>query len=140
MSLIIITHQYYNLFRAGTWQQGFFHYAMESTDSAVYVFGGMTRRIDPRALVSVSQVAKFENGAWSKIGDLTQNRYRNNALLIDGKIYLAGGWCEPGDCAVEVWDPETDSRLRSTATSALRTRTDASLFHVGPDFCRGGQI
>ena len=62
-------------------------YAMVSTQSSVFVFGGRTNDYD-----RISSILQYANDEWNIVGNLHQPRSSHSAVLIDSYIMVVGGW------------------------------------------------
>jgi hypothetical protein len=66
-------------------------------DGALYRVGGMSARNEPgqaEDLYSTASVQRFDQsrGAWEDCTPLPEPRSSHDAVVVDGKLYVAGGW------------------------------------------------
>jgi hypothetical protein len=66
-------------------------------DGSVVRVGGMTARNEPGAdadLWSTASVARFDpaHGTWTELTPLPEPRSSHDAAVVDGRVYVVGGW------------------------------------------------
>lgn len=71
--------------------------ALVSDGEKVYRIGGMEPQNqpgDPARTPSVSEVAAFDpsSGTWTQLPPLPEPRSSHDAVILDGKLYVIGGW------------------------------------------------
>lgn len=92
--------------------------ALVSCDGKLYRVGGLnarnTRKEDDD-LHSVDEFARFdpETKTWTKLPSLPGARSSHDAAVLDGKIYVVGGWKLTGDGSDGQW--QTDALVYDTA-------------------------
>ena len=77
-------------------------------DGKIYRIGGLSARNaqgEPEDLYSVDEAARFdpELGRWEAIPSLPEPRSSHDAVVLDGKIYVLGGWTLTGSAGT--WLP-----------------------------------
>ena len=102
-----------------------------SVDEKVLVFVGATDYNDGKD----GTVAKFENGEWSRVGELIQSRALHNSVVIGDKVIIAGGLALDDEAVdTEVWDiDQSESTLINH--SLHHYMAYPALFPVSDDFC-----
>ena len=63
------------------------YYATTSTDTSVYIIGGLTNGSPSRS----TTIAKYCDGLWSEPGSLKQGRYAHGAITTEGRTMIIGG-------------------------------------------------
>jgi N-acetylneuraminic acid mutarotase len=104
-------------------------------DGRIYVIGGSDASTpDDRSHVRTVEVYDPATDTWTQKGDMPASRAAGFTSVVDGKIYIIGGYGGPQ--RVEEYDPLTDSwatksempsARRSLATSAL----DGKIYAIG---------
>lgn len=82
--------------------------ALVADKTGVYRIGGMTARNkenEKEDLHSVAEVAKFDPDSqkWTALPPLPVPRSSHRAAMVDGKIYVFGGWTIDGDQTKATW-------------------------------------
>jgi N-acetylneuraminic acid mutarotase len=82
--------------------------ALVADSSGIYRIGGMTAKNklgDAEDLHSVADVAKFDPATkkWTALPPLPAARSSHRAAIVDGKIYVFGGWQLNGDQKKATW-------------------------------------
>jgi len=85
--------------------------ALVAFEGGVCRVGGMkalNHRGEPEDLVSIAEVSCWqpEERAWKELPPLPEPRSSHDAVVHEGKIYVAGGWRLPGQGAKGVWASE----------------------------------
>jgi len=78
-----------------------------SCDGIIYAIGGKSEdEDDVSALSSVEQYSASED-AWAYVKNMQFERYGHSACVLDGKVYVFGGWGESGLAVseIECFDP-----------------------------------
>lgn len=101
----------------------------------VIAVGGLSARNptanEPEDLVSVATVRRFdaESGSWVDLPDLPQPRSSHDAVVLDGKLYVVGGWQLRGKDQDPIWvsnmailDLRTEEPNWQTVSQPFRTR------------------
>ncbi len=75
--------------------------ALVSDGEALYRVGGMSAHNDegePQDLISIADVARFdpESGRWADLPELPEPRSTHDAAVLDGYLYVIGGWSMGG--------------------------------------------
>jgi uncharacterized GH25 family protein len=91
--------------------------ALVSAGGKVYRVGGLNARNAKKEdadLHSVDEFARFDpaTGTWTKLPSLPAGRSSHDAAVIDGKIYVIGGWNLSGDNSTGEW--QTDALVYDT--------------------------
>ena len=124
--------------------------AMVADGRRLYRLGGFTAKNDSgddQDLYSQASAAAFdpESGEWTELPPLPEPRSSHDAAVLDGKLYVAGGWSMQGD-ADAVWhdtvwrlDTAADSPTWELATKApFKRRALAVAAHDGKLYVVGG--
>ena len=83
--------------------------ALVGFGSDVIAVGGLTARNEtpdePEDLVSIATVRRFDHDArrWIDLPDLPQARSSHDAVVLDGRLYVVGGWQLRGADQDPVW-------------------------------------
>lgn len=82
--------------------------ALVAHDGALYRVGGMQARNaegEPEVLYSTDEFARFDPGSlsWETLPCLPEKRSSHDAVVIDGRLFVAGGWTLAGDPQQAVW-------------------------------------
>jgi uncharacterized GH25 family protein len=93
--------------------------ALVSTGGNIYRIGGLNARNAKKEdadLHSVDEFARFDpaTGTWTKLPALPAGRSSHDATVIDGKIYVIGGWNLSGDNSTGEW--QTGALVYDTAS------------------------
>jgi hypothetical protein len=85
--------------------------ALVSAGGKIYRIGGLNARNarkEDADLHSVDEFARFDpaTGAWTKLPSLPAGRSSHDAAVIDGKIYVVGGWNLSGESSTGEWQPD----------------------------------
>jgi hypothetical protein len=92
--------------------------ALVSSGGKVYRIGGLNARNAKKEdadLHSVDEFARFDpaTGTWTKLPSLPAGRSSHDATVIDGKIYVVGGWNLSGESSSGEW--QNDALVYNTA-------------------------
>lgn len=98
---------------------------MHVIDNKVYVFGG-----DSKCNCSV-EVYDPATETWEKRADMPTSRILASSGLVDGKVYVIGGYVPKGDpvSAVDVYDPATDTWTQVADLPTLRSAMVSCVLH-----------
>ena len=93
------------------------------THGRIYAMGGFNHLLSPEAPLDVVEIYDPENDSWIEGVPLPEPRGAATACMIDGRIYVAGGYQWNADthwftARLDMFDPETDlwSQLPSMPT------------------------
>ncbi len=78
--------------------------ALVASDGLLYRVGGMAAHNgegEPNDLVSVADFARFDpkTNSWEELPMLPEPRSTHDAVVLDGVLYVLGGWCMTGGSA-----------------------------------------
>ena len=111
-------------------------------DGKIYVLGG--ERVDPDdedLLVTTDRTDAYDPAAdnWQQMAAMPTARHRHAAVVLDGKIYVTGGFTSSGEAsnAVEAYDPVADTWTTLASLSKTR-RYHASAVVCGKLYVFGG--
>jgi len=112
-------------------------YATASTPTAVYVIGGATDTILDSAL---NTIAKFEDGHWSKAGELIQPRFGHSVITSGNTAFIVGGTTDfegiPVNTAItEVWELDYEVGREIGQLPSKDYTWGAGLFFIDPQYC-----
>ena len=89
------------------------------------------------AVSALASGAEAQQDAWSEVAQMSDNRPRLAAGVVDGKLYAVGGWQRSKILStVEVYDPATDTWAPKASMSTPRSSlaagvVDGKLYAVG---------
>jgi RNA polymerase sigma factor (sigma-70 family) len=134
----------------GTWTRkadipiGVGYHSISAIDGKIYVIGGAQEGFHLN-IKPLSTVYEYDPNAntWSKKADIPTNRMTQRSCVVDGKIYVIGGWTDGGfTSAVEAYDSATDKWEKKTNISTKRAEfaigvVNGKIYviggHSGPD-------
>ena len=106
-------------------------------DGKIYVIGGANASAPQVEHIRTVEVYDPATDTWSQKGDMPSSRASGYSTVVDGKIYLIGGY--EGPQRVEEYDPSTDSwKTKSEMPSARRSLTTSAL--DGKIYAIGGYV
>lgn len=78
--------------------------ALVAFEGLLYRVGGMAAHNgegEPNDLISVADFARFdpESNTWQELPSLPEPRSTHDAVVLDGVLYVVGGWCMTGGSA-----------------------------------------
>jgi len=103
-------------------------------DGKIYIIGGSEGPSPDRNHVLTVEVYDPGTDTWSQKGDMPKYRAAGSSSVVDGKIYLIGGY--GGIRKIEVYDPSTDTWIEKsdmpTTRRGLSTITlDGKIYAIG---------
>jgi N-acetylneuraminic acid mutarotase len=115
------------------------HVAIDVVDGKIYVIGGIFGETpqDNRALSAVEAYDPATD-TWTRKADMPTARNGVGACVVDGRIYVSGGWDGNNHLAtMEVYDPATDTWTQASDMPRTRSFHTASVV-VGKIYIIGG--
>ena len=96
-------------------------------DGKIYLIGGLLFESEKRNTFGLSTVEVYDtkNNSWERLTDMPTPRLQAGAAVVDGKIYVVGGYRVINRRmkilkVVEVYDPQTDTWVRKQDMSIPR--------------------
>ncbi len=111
-------------------------------DGKIYLIGGTPFKDEnggPLGLSTV-EVHDTKNNSWQRLADMQTPRLSSEATVVDGKIYVVGGYSLGVDMkmlnVVEMYDPQTDTWSRRQDMSTPRRQfgtgvVDGKIYAIG---------
>lgn len=114
-------------------------------DGKIYLIGGLLFESEKRNTFGLSTVEVYdtENNSWQQLADMPTPRLYAEAAVVDGKIYVVGGYRVIDRRmktlkVVEVYDPQTDTWVRKQDMSIPRRQFGIGVV-VGKIYAIGGE-
>ena len=96
-------------------------------DGKIYLIGGLLFESEKRNTFGLSTVEVYDtkNNSWQRLADMPTPRLQAGAAVVDGKIYVVGGYSVIDRRmkilkVVEAYDPQTDTWIRKQDMSIPR--------------------
>ncbi|NDI36084.1 M56 family metallopeptidase [Chengkuizengella sediminis] len=138
----------------GTWtevssmnQAGYPDNASVVIDGNIYIVGGSVIKDGVYVYSSSLEVYHPQTDTWTQLASMNQARNNHTTEVIDGKIYVVGGYGYDGEdyrylSDVEVYDPQSDTWRQLTSMDQARGNhsaevIDGKIYIVGGD---GNQV
>ena len=106
-------------------------YSTASTNDAVYVIGGHNS-IDGGGGDTVSTIAEYKEGRWTKIGETEKSRAYHGSISFGGKTLIF----DDNDDTVEIWNLERKQKLSIFNAPHDKISDGFGMFIVNKDFCK----
>ena len=117
-------------------------------DGKIYLIGGTPFKNENGGPLGLSTVEVYDtkNNSWQRLTDMPTPRLSSEAAVVDGKIYVVGGFSWIGIPGidlkmlkvVEVYDPQTDTWIRKQDMSTPRRYLGTSVV-AGKIYAIGGE-
>ncbi len=125
--------------------------ALVAHDGKLYRVGGFTAMNDegePSDLQSQASFAQFDpdKQAWSDLAPLPEPRSSHDAAVLEGKLYVVGGWALAGNSSEAHWHEtawvcdltQPNPSWKAIANPPFHRRALALAAHNGKLYCLGG--
>jgi N-acetylneuraminic acid mutarotase len=122
--------------------------ALVSDGRTLYRVGGMAARNakgEKQDLASQTVAARFNGARWEALPALPEARSSHDAVCLDGRLYVAGGWTLPGGTNRGVWldhmlvlDPRNPGAQWEKIPQPFKRRALAMAALDGRIYCVGG--
>lgn len=87
-------------------------------------------------LLGVSQTSLAQRGKWITRADMPTPRWGHSTAVVDGKIYVIGGWGRGLVPHIDVYDPQTEAWTKGagipTPRASLSTSAVEGKFMLSP--------
>lgn len=114
-------------------------------DGKIYLIGGLLFESEKRNTFGLSTVEVYDtkNNSWQRLADMPTPRLYAGAAVVDGKIYVVGGYSVIDRHmkilkVVEVYDPQTDTCKRKQDMSVPRRQFGIGVV-AGKIYAIGGE-
>ena len=112
------------------------YYSTASTEDAVYIIGGYSSIDGKDSGESVTTIAEYKDGRWSRIGQMEKpKRYHSSISFGQKTLIFEGNWNEDYE-HVELWDLERKRKVSSFKAPHDRLYNGFAMFIVNKNFCK----
>ncbi|MFS1514157.1 M56 family metallopeptidase [Chengkuizengella sp. SCS-71B] len=118
------------------------NHATEVIDGKIYVVGGYGYDGEDYRYLSNLEVYNPQTNTWTPLASMNQARGHHHAEVINGKLYVMGGFGNQEDynvlSSVEMYDPQTDTWTQLTSMNEARFRFETEVID-GKIYAIGGR-
>lgn len=126
-------------------------FATSVVGNKVYLIGGSVLNLGGRRVISTVEEYDTQTNTWQRVADMPTPRHDAKAAVVNGTIFVFGGWNGPQDHAlrkypvnVEAYNPRTDTWIEKKDMPVSRVEfdigvVDGKIYIIGGAMRIGGE-